>query len=68
MARWPDGQMATRQMAKNRGAAAAKGFFYPPLREAKKNGRPYFVFHDPCGSSLFVSMYISLAFSLRRFA
>jgi len=26
------------------------------------------VFYDPCGSSLFVSMYISLAFSLRRFA
>jgi hypothetical protein len=26
------------------------------------------VVNDPCGSSLFVSMYISLAFSLRRFA
>jgi hypothetical protein len=26
------------------------------------------VFNDPCGSSLFVSMYISLAFSLRRSA
>ena len=26
------------------------------------------VFYDPCGSSLFVSMYLSLAFSLRRLA